>query len=172
MLREANMRDLRDGLVAGELDVILIPAVEPLPRFERRIIDSEPVVVVGASPATPDPVELGETAGEQFILVPDACGLTRFTKQLFGSHDLALRAYPGEASSYRVLEEWANLGLGSAILPRSKLSSAEVGHRALLEDGREVTIAYEAVWHPDSGFAPCLAALATSLADSGVSHSV
>jgi DNA-binding transcriptional LysR family regulator len=165
VLREANMGDLREGLLAGELDVILIPAVEPLPRFEHRIIDSEPVVVVNSSPAGSRAVELGETSGQQFILVPDSCGLTRFTKQLFGSHDLPLRTYPGEASSYAVLEQWADLGLGSAILPRSKLTSPDAHHRALLDNGQEVEIVYEAVWHPDSALAPDLASLAGSLAD-------
>jgi DNA-binding transcriptional LysR family regulator len=159
VLREANMSDLRQGLVDGELDVILIPAVEKLPRFEHRTIGSDPVVVVGPSPAKASPVELGETAGEQFILVPDACGLTRFTRQLFQAHDLPLRTYSGEASSYLVLEEWANLGLGSAILPRSRLASPGSPHRALLEGGKEIALTYEAVWHPDSGLAAEIGAL-------------
>lgn len=164
VLREANMADLRAALLSGELDLILIPAVEPLPGFEQRIIDSEPVVVVDSSPAPSDSVEFDETVTRQLILVPDACGLTRFTKQLFESHDLPLRTYPGEASSYRVLEQWANLHLGSAILPLSKLSSPDVGHRALLEDGKKVEISYEAAWHPGSGLAHDLAFLATRLA--------
>jgi DNA-binding transcriptional LysR family regulator len=164
VLREANMADLRTALLAGELDVVLIPAVDPLPGFEHRIIDAESVVVVDSSRAPSSPVELGEAADKQFILVPDACGLTRFTRQLFGSHDVALRAYPGEASSYRVLEQWATLGLGSAILPRSKLTSADGHHRTLLEDGQEVEISYEAVWHPSSGLARDLASLVTRLA--------
>jgi len=164
VLREANMGDLRQGLLAGELDLILIPSVEPLPRFEHRIIDSEPVVMVDSSPDRSTAVAIDETTGREFILVPDACGLTRFTKQLFASHDLPLRTYPGEASSYSVLEQWANLGLGSAILPRSRLTSPDSRHRTLLEDGKEVEIAYEAVWHPDSGLAADLAVLAAGLA--------
>jgi DNA-binding transcriptional LysR family regulator len=163
VLREANMSDLRDALLEGELDVILVPSVEPLPRFEHRIIGSDPVVVVDSS-AGAGTVELGETAGEQFILVPDACGLTRFTKDLFGANDLPLRTYQGEASSYSVLEQWASLGLGSAILPRSRLSSPQAHHRTLLLAGREVEIFYEAVWQSDSGLAPDLAAVTASLA--------
>ncbi|MGW4334868.1 LysR family transcriptional regulator [Rhodococcus koreensis] len=164
VLREADMTSLREGLINGELDMILIPSVEPLPRFQHRIIDSEPVVVVESSPATPDPVELGETAGGPFIMVPDSCGLTTFTTQLFTTHDLPLHTYPGEAASYRVLEQWANLGLGSAILPRSKLTSPDAHHRPLLEDGNEVEIFYEAVWHPGSALAADLAALADRIA--------
>ena len=164
VLREANMGDLRDGLIDGELDLILIPAVEPLPRLEHRIIGRDAVVVVDSAPGASPTVELGDTAGEQLILVPDACGLTRFTRQLFGDHDLALRPYPGEASSYSVLEQWAGLGLGSAILPRSRLTSPDTRHRTLLVHGAKVEILYEAVWHPESGLASELASLVASLA--------
>ncbi|MEU4893054.1 LysR family transcriptional regulator [Streptomyces sp. NPDC044780] len=163
VLREANMQDLRDGLRAGQLDIILIPAVTAMPRFEHRIIDVEPIVVVGTAAGDDATLELAEAADEQFILVPDACGLTTFTTQLFHSHEVPLRAYPGEAASYRVLEEWAGLGLGSAIIPRSRLTSPDVPHRPLLNDGREVQISFEAVWNPDSALCADLTLLAQAL---------
>ncbi|AGT04232.1 putative transcriptional regulator, LysR-family [Corynebacterium glutamicum MB001] len=128
VLREANMKELHEGLLAGELNVILIPAVKPLPHFEHRIIDSEPVVIVESTQDSTDPIELRETQHEPFILVPDTCGLTTFTNQLFETNDLALNAYSGEAASYQVLEQWATLGLGSAMLPLSKLSSPTAPH--------------------------------------------
>lgn len=164
VLREANMKELREGLLTGVLDVILIPSVEPLSRFEHRIIDSEPVVVVDSTPAGSEPIELGDAADDAFILVPDSCGLTTFTTQLFDEHGLPMNTYPGEASSYRVLEQWANLGLGAAILPLSKLSSPEAPHRPLRDGGVEVEIFYEAVWHQGSTLAPAIDALAGRLA--------
>ena len=164
VLREADMRDLRAGLVAGELDVILIPAVEPLPRFQHRIIDSEPVVVVGASQRGSGSVDFEETAGASFILVPDSCGLTTFTTQLFATHGLPMNSYPGEAASYRVLEQWADLGLGTAILPRSKLSSPAAPHRRLRDGDVEVEIFYEAVWDRESALAADIDALTDTLA--------
>lgn len=164
VLREANMRDLRDGLRAGQLDLILIPAVAAMPRFAHRVIAVEPVVVVGPAAGADAPLELGEAGEERFILVPDACGLTTFTTQLFRSRDLPLRTYPGEAASYRVLEEWAQLGLGWALVPRSTLSSPAVPHRPLTDGGRAVTIAFEAVWRAGSPLAADLARLADGLA--------
>ena len=165
VLREANMRDLRDGLLAGELDVILIPAVAAMPRFEHRVIDVEPIVVVSPGTAVRGPLELTEAGTEQFILVPDACGLTTFTTQLFQAHEMPLHTYPGEAASYRVLEEWASLGLGSAMLPASKLTSPNAPHRALVERGRPVEIAFEAAWSAESPLATDLAGLVDGLAD-------
>jgi DNA-binding transcriptional LysR family regulator len=165
VLREANMQDLREGLRAGQLDIVLIPAVAAMPRFEHRVIDIEQVVVVGPNSGDDAPLELVEAAKEQFILVPDACGLTTFTMQLFRSHDLPLRTYPGEAASYRVLEEWPKLGLGSAMVPRSKLTSPDVPHRPLMDQGREVKIGFEAVWSTGSPLGVDLARLADGLAD-------
>ncbi|ROR96295.1 DNA-binding transcriptional LysR family regulator [Salana multivorans] len=173
VLREADLAMLQDGLVAGDLDPVLAPSVSPLPRFEHRIIDAEPMVVVTAQAADAssaegavrhEPVELTDVAGDPFILVPDACGLTTFTSQLFAAHDLPLTPYPGAASSYRVLEQWAGLGFGAALLPLSKLSSPDAPHRPLLDGGVEVEIFYEAVWDPGSGLAPDLCALADQLA--------
>ncbi len=166
VLTEADLAGLRVDLVEGRLDLIVVPSVEPLPRFEHRVIGSEPVVVVG----TPDDgshggdvVELAEAADSRWILVPDSCGLTRFTTSLFDDNAVPLNQYPGEASSYRVLEQWANLGLGAALLPRSKLESASSAHRPLVDHGRPVEISYEAVWRRDSGLATDLAELVDAI---------
>lgn len=164
VLREANMEELREGLLGSELDVILIPSVAPLPRFEHRIIDSEPIVVLDPACTAGTPLDLGEVGDGQFIMVPDTCGLTKFTTDLFQSREMPLQAYPGEAASYRVLEEWVGLGLGSAMLPQSKLTSPDVPHRPLMDDGREVEMFYEAVWSAESALGTDLALLADGLA--------
>ncbi|WP_369199509.1 LysR family transcriptional regulator [Streptomyces sp. PU-14G] len=164
VLREADMDTLRAELRAGELDIILIPAVAAMPRYEHRVIDVEPVVVVSPETVEPEPVELEEAGKEQFILVPDTCGLTTFTTQLFQAHGMPLHTYPGEAASYRVLEDWAKLGLGSAMVPRSKLASPDGPHRPLMDEGREVQISFEAVWSSGSPLAADLLSLADSLA--------
>ncbi|GAB2563761.1 LysR family transcriptional regulator [Leucobacter ruminantium] len=151
VLREANLAELRKALIADELDLIVIPSVGPLPRYEHRVIDSEPVVFVESEPGTDAPIELGEIAERQLILVPDTCGLTTFTRDLLASHELPMRTYPGEALSYRVLEEWSTLGLGAALLPISRVTDA--GHRRVVDDGTDVEIFYEAVWDPSSRMA-------------------
>lgn len=173
VLREANMQDLRKGLVAGEFDLIIIPSVEPLPRYQHRLLAAEPVVLVEAQrdsdndvvPETEQQasVDLGDIASQTFILVPNACGLTTFTQQLFAERGLALTAYPGEAASYQTLEQWAQLGLGEAILPESKLSSPNAPHRKLVSDDVEVEIFYEAVWDPETALAPDLNVMTANL---------
>ncbi|MET9480838.1 LysR family transcriptional regulator [Streptomyces sp. NPDC006638] len=165
VLREADREVLLAGLTAGELDVVLLPAVEPLPRFQHRVVHREPVVVVDpASTTTDSPLELASAVDASYILVPDTCGLTAFTVALFHDRGLPLRRYPGEASNVRVLEEWAGLGLGAALLPASKVSGAHVPCRPLVRSGRPVEIRYEAVWSGDTPLSADLGRLVSRLA--------
>lgn len=173
VLREANMEDLHQALQARDLDLILIPSVGPVPRLEHRVIDSEPVVVVQAGQSHHGGISLADLVDEPLLLVPDSCGLTRFTTQLFADNGLTPRRYPGEASSYRVLEEWALMGLGVAVLPRSKIShvpqdclttGTETRCHPVLEEGSGVDIFYEAVWDPTSALAADFRALADTIA--------
>ncbi|WP_066366915.1 LysR family transcriptional regulator [Herbidospora mongoliensis] len=162
VVRGALIPDLQQGLASGELDVVLMPSVAAMPGFEHRVVDVDPIVVVGCGADAP--IEIDEASKVQFLLVPDPCGLTMFTKRLFRSHGLPLRAYPGEAASYRVLEQWTALGLGAALIPRSKLSSPGVPHRPLMDEGHEVRISFEALWSVDSAFGTDLAWLTGELA--------
>lgn len=150
VLSEGNLDSLMTDLKNGELDLLLVPSVRPSPGLSHRIVGSEPVVVVEQNPRVDAPVELAELVEQQLILVPDACGLTTFTRDLFAEQGLALKQYPGEAATYRVLEEWAELGLGISVLPRSKLRTPNAPCRPLYDGASEVEIFYEMVWNPAS----------------------
>jgi len=164
VLREADLDVLGEALRGGELDVLLVPAVLPMPSFRRRLISSEPVVVIDpAAPGDGAPLELAAAADADYILVPDTCGLTKFTTQLFSGNDLPLRRYPGEAASFRVMEEWARMGVGAALLPRSKVTS-DVSCRPLVRVGTPVEISYEAVWARDTPLTAELEEFADALA--------
>jgi DNA-binding transcriptional LysR family regulator len=165
VLREADLTHLREDLEAGLLDVLLVPAVQAMPAFRHRVIAREPVVVIdpAADSRTTSPVELRAAADAAYILVPDSCGLTTFTTELFRSHDLALRTYPGEASNYRVLDEWARMGVGAALLPQSKITHDHRGTRPLVRAGAPVEIVYEAVWDNGGPLAADLEDFVTAL---------
>ncbi|WP_399521487.1 LysR substrate-binding domain-containing protein [uncultured Actinomyces sp.] len=130
-----------------------------------------------ASPAAPaDPASrppeapaatarIDDVARRTLLLVPDTCGLTTFTRDLLADRGLPLRAYSGEAASYRVLEDWAGMGLGSALLPRSKVTRADSSTRPVVDArGAAVTITYEAAWDSASPIADELDILAGLLA--------
>ena len=188
VLREADLSELCTALDDDELDLIVVPAVLPLTRYRHHVTGSEPVVLVepgagdaagpanSASPADPaapaSPAEaraaaarIDDVACRTLLLVPDTCGLTTFTRDLLADRGLPLRAYSGEAASYRVLEDWAGMGLGSALLPRSKVTRVDSSVRPVVDArGAVVTIAYEAAWDGASPIAGELEALAELLA--------
>ena len=126
--------------------------------------------VGSADPASPAEVRaaaarIDDVARRTLLLVPDTCGLTTFTRDLLADRGLPLRAYSGEAASYRVLEDWAGMGLGSALLPRSKVTRVDSSVRPVVDArGAAITIAYEAAWDGASPIAGELEALAELLA--------
>lgn len=172
----------RQALEQGRLDFVLGP-VYPGRRstVERARLYDDPLVYlragegprgpsgVVAGPGTSDqsPVTLPDIADDVFLLVHDACGLTRLTRQLFASRHLSLKAYEGQAVSYQVLEEWTGVGVGSAILPESKLSAPGLGHPIVLGNGHRVTLRFEAVWLPSTAPAPHIHALTQHLKSAG-----
>ena len=108
---------------------------------------------------------IDDVARRTLLLVPDTCGLTTFTRDLLADRGLPLRAYSGEAASYRVLEDWAGMGLGSALLPRSKVTRVDSSVRPVVDArGAAITIAYEAAWDGASPIAGELEVLAELLA--------
>ena len=160
----------RRALEEGRLDFVLGP-VYPGRRstVERARLYDDPLVYLRAGEDGSDgsPVTLHDIADDVFLLVHDACGLTRVTRQLFASRRLPLREYEGQGVSYQVLEEWTRVGVGSAILPASKLSAPGLGHPIVLGNGHRATIRFEAVWLPSTAPAPHLHALSQHLKSAG-----
>ena len=164
--------------VSGSEPVVLVepgagdaagPANSASPTDLVRAAD--PADSVGsADPASPAEARaaaarIDDVARRTLLLVPDTCGLTTFTRDLLADRGLPLRAYSGEAASYRVLEDWAGMGLGSALLPRSKVTRVDSSVRPVVDArGAAVTIAYEAAWDGASPVAGELEALAELLA--------
>lgn len=151
ILRQMNANDLEREFTDGSLDFIFTIADARSGSWVSSWLYAEPLCYVPCGARwthTPPPfVHFKEVAEDTYVMLPNVCGLARTTRALFRQHRRKLRAYPGEAMSYQVLEEWAVLGMGAAILPRSKLAST--GHLAvpiLDKDGREVTISFEARW--------------------------
>jgi DNA-binding transcriptional LysR family regulator len=152
VLREMNMADLYRMLGQGLLDVVIgVSGMSKGPWTTTPLYD-EPLLFVPRGAVAPArvgkrPVQLAEIAAETYVMVPDACGLARATRELFRSHRRKLIEYSGEAMSYQVLQEWAALGIGAAILPSSKMSEKQ--HLAFPitgKSGQRVVIGFEAAW--------------------------
>ena len=170
VLREMNMNDLYRMLGEGLLDVVIGVVGAPRGPWQTAALYSEPLLFLPrGNTYTPrrrnNTVQFAEIAAETYVMVPDACGLARTTRELFRRHRRKLLEYTGEAMSYQVLEEWAALGIGAAILPQSRLTA---GHRMAYpivdKAGQPVTIGFEAVWPRKDAQAPHLALFSQHLA--------
>ena len=170
VLREMNMDDLYRLLGDGLLDVIMGVVGAPRASWQTVLLYREPLVFLPRGDArTPrrhdDQVQFSEIAAETYVMVPGACGLARTTRELFRRHRRKLNEYAGEAMSHQVLEEWAALGIGAAILPRSRLSANHrMAYPIVDKAGQPVTIGFEAVWKRSDAQPPHLAAFSQHLA--------
>ncbi|MGH3612792.1 MAG: hypothetical protein ACRDRK_09380 [Pseudonocardia sp.] len=66
-----------------------------------------------------------------------------------------------------VLEEWARVGVGSAIPPLSKLSTPTISHPLVFGNGHRATIGFEALWPSSAACAAHLQALTQHLRSAG-----
>lgn len=171
VLREMNMADLYRMLDEGQLDFVFGVANVPKSPWETTFLYREALLFIPSGLAWAGEtgarsVALKDITDETYVMVPDACGLARATRALFRSHRRKLHEYSGEAMSYQVLEQWAGLGIGSAIMPKSKLSS-EASNAMLILDkaGQVVTLTFEAAWKRGSDVAGPLHAFAKHLRD-------
>lgn len=155
ILHEQNMADLYRMLDEGLLDFVFGVVDTRKPSWSNILLYSEPLYFIPRGtnhPVGEGVVPFDKIAGEVFVMVPNVCGLARATRALFRSHRRKLNEYSGEALSYQVLEQWASLGLGAAILPKSKIQASERKAYALTDkNGKELALAFEAVWPSSAG---------------------
>ena len=167
-LSEYDLLDLQLQLETGGIDAALVPAVMPATRYRKHEIGSETMRLVD-SPGQPHssaaPVTAAEASARTFVLMAPMCGLSVFTEAFFRSAGLPLKEHPDRAASYRELEDRVALGLGSAILPESKVTRQDlVGHDLVGPDGNPVVMRYRAYWRDDCPMAQLIEEITRSLA--------
>jgi len=156
VLREMNLTDLYRMLGDGLLDFVFGVAGIHKGPWTATLLYEEPLLfiprgAVWSKGPRPQSVQLKDIADETYVMVPDACGLARATRALFRSQRRKLHEYSGEAMSYQVLQEWAALGIGAAILPKSKVAASERASIPITgKSGHPASLAFEATW-PRSG---------------------
>jgi DNA-binding transcriptional LysR family regulator len=171
-LAERLLARQAERLLAGQVDIAIWPKIghraQDLVSVELyketlmyipRGNHARALSVAGAIP-------VAALAGETFVLPHGTCGLAQITETLFAKHAVAINAYAGRALSYSMLEEWADLGIGAAVLPASKLSASRAMHAqpiAVGLEGKHATMTVFACWKPAADPLPQIAALQKSL---------
>lgn len=172
VLKQLGGVDPKTALEQAKFDFVIGPSETRRRQLERSLLYVDQLVYVPAAdgltvPSGDGPVRLQDIAGDTFLLLDDSCGLTALTRQLFRTRRLALHEYEGRSVTFPVLEEWSAVGLGSAILPRSKLSAPERGRPIVMSNGNPALIRFDAVWSLSADRAPHVEALARHLKAGG-----
>lgn len=152
-LIEENLADLLRRLSEHTVDIAFLPetnhpsSIRSAPVGEDRLyyVPRRSLEAKGDNVE----VEVEAIAGDTFVMVPDGCGLARTTKALFASAGVSLRVYDGEAMGYHVLQEWAALDLGSAILPQSRLTEGTRALPVVHRSGAPAVLTYRVAWHAE-----------------------
>ena len=147
--KECTTDDLRSRVERSQVDVVFAPRIVGEEGWMRCRLYRERIRYVprgGPSASASTTISLEEVAGERLVLTQPICGLAPTTRSWFEKKGLALDEYAGKAMSYAALEEWADLSLGGALLPESKLGERAHGFPLLVDGGEPVLVAYEAMW--------------------------
>ncbi|MCZ6640696.1 MAG: LysR family transcriptional regulator, partial [Gammaproteobacteria bacterium] len=70
---------------------------------------------------------------------------SEITRSLLRTTRNEIREYEGKALSYQVLADWASHGLGSAILPKSKILP-HISKQRIFKSNKPAKIYFEARW--------------------------
>lgn len=154
--KECFLGDMEERLQSAQLDMMIRPRQEggSAPRsLVRTSFYEEPLIYLARQELLPAEREAGgvtlkQIAGETFVLGPDGCGLASITRALFRKARVRLKEYRGQALSYQVMQDWADIGIGATIVPESKLAPHyRARARPLLGQGRkQARVQFEAVW--------------------------
>ena len=154
VMKECLLDDLRERLANEKIDVLFVPTGFKMPKVGKTKFYSEDLCflprVDGSDSRFGQSVSVNQIGEEVFTITGEGCGLASTLREMFRASGHEFRQYPGQALCYSVLEDWASLGIGSAILPRSKVSRVSNARGLLLENGNVASITFEIVWNKRS----------------------
>ena len=145
LLIEENLSILDEKLKNHELDLILIPLVKRTSSKNSIRLYDEDLFLIDNGDSTHSKVSINDIRDKTFVMVPDSCGLSEITRSLLRTTRKEIKEYEGKALSYQVLADWASHGLGSAILPKSKILP-NISKQQIFKSNKPAKISFEARW--------------------------
>ena len=121
LLIEQNLDILEEKLLNNELDIIFTPQTSKTKTRNSLHLYKEELVYLESGLNKGQNIDIADILNKTYLMVPDTCGLSYAVRNILGSTKRKIKEYEGLATSYQVLAEWASNGLGSAILPLSKV---------------------------------------------------
>ncbi len=145
LLIEENLSVLDEKLKNHELDLILAPILNRASRKNAIRLYDEDLFLIDSENSTESNVRIDEIRDKTYVMVPDSCGLSEITRSLLRTTRKEVKEYEGKALSYQVLADWASHGLGSAILPKSKILP-HIAKQQIFKSNKPAKIYFEARW--------------------------
>ncbi len=152
--KECLLDDLSERLNTGAIDAAILPADSVPPMLERAEFYAEPLRYLpcnGQIDQAAGAIQVANLPQDPIIMTGGGCGLNQMLDVLFAQEGLAVPRYPGQAISYPVIQEWAWLGFGAAVLPQGKLTdSAQLSLPLLRRTGAPAEVTFRWVWRRES----------------------
>lgn len=126
--KECLLDDLAVRLETGAIDIAVLPRHIVPDELDRLEFYSDPLFYLprhGAENASAATIRVADLPRDPVIMTGGGCGLNDTVAALFEDEGADLQVYPGYATGYPVIEEWAWMGIGAGVLPRAKLT----GHK-------------------------------------------
>jgi len=154
--KECFMDDLPQRVKRQQLDIALVPKCSVEAYDHRLAAYAEPLLfvpqVVHQNDVYPKTIPLSQVASHPIILTGGQCGLNTTIRALFDEQGMKLNSYRGQAMSYRIIEEWSELGIGAGLLPQRKVSAHLANLIPVTNDhGTVAEIQYFWVWKSVTG---------------------
>ena len=152
IFKECLLDDLHERLDKQKLDVAFTLERRLSPNMQSCFFYEEELCYLQSdytanSIRPAGPVRLEDVADDVFI-VTKGCGLAQAVRELFRSRGLKLLEYKGQALNYPMAQQWASLGIGSTLLPQSKITTDFKSAQPLeVDTGQNATLIYVAAWN-------------------------
>jgi len=167
--KECLLDDLSSRLDHGSVDIAVVPGDMVEQGWDHFRFYDDPLYYIpshGLEPDRSEPIHITELPESPIIMTGGGCGLNRSLEVLFAQNAANFIAYPGAAVSYPVIEQWAGIGIGAAILPSAKLSSSKTRARRLLKQNEDsASFEFKWVWKPNLASPPHLDLLQKHIRD-------
>jgi len=150
-LKQCFMDDMAERLQNDTIDLVLQPRQSARPSTYQHPLFHEPLMYLPAQhdliPVPGEDMVDIQTLENQTIILTDGCGLSEVIKDAFQKAGTTFQRYPGQALSYEVVAQWADLGLAGSILPRSHIPKGFQGAKPIFYQSKPILIYYEIVWN-------------------------
>ena len=153
--KECFIDDLSDRLNRQQIDIQVVPSAVAPEDESSYAFYQDNLYYLPAQNEHPSNKQitfnLTNLPDIPIILTGGGCGLNDALTKLLDAYDITLSSYPGQALTYKVIEDWASLGIGAGILPKAKISQENTAiYPILIRKNKPARFDYVWVWRDSS----------------------